>query len=167
MAKLFVITGPAGVGKSTVTNAIADRLSKGAVLEGDEIYHQVKSGCVKPWLEGNHTDLMWKNIICLARNYLDAGFDVVLNYIVYKDKLELLIKELSDYEIHFIVLMAKRDTIQSRDIGRGEEFAVNRVDNHISKFLSQGFDGKFFLQTDNKTIMQEVDEILEGDFKIN
>ena len=83
MANLFVITGPAGVGKSTVTNALADTLSKCAVLEGDEIYHQVKSGCVKPWLEGNHTDLMWKNMTMLANNYLEAGFDVVLNYIIY------------------------------------------------------------------------------------
>ena len=167
MAKLFVITGPAGVGKSTVTNALADRLSKCAVLEGDEIYNQVKSGCVKPWLEGNHTDLMWKNIICLARNYLEADFDVILNYIIYKDRLEFLMKELSDYDIHFVVLMAKRETVQSRDVGRGEEFAVKRVDNHISKFLSQSFDDTFYLQTDNKSVNQEVEEILKGKFKIN
>lgn len=166
MAKIYVITGPAGVGKSTVSNALAESLSKCAVLEGDEIYHQVKSGCVKPWLEGNHVDLMWKNIVCLAQNYLDEGFDVIINYIIYKDDLEFIVNSISGHDIHFIVLMAERDTVAKRDIERGEEFAVNRVDKHIKGFLSQGFEEKYFLFNDNKSINQEVQEILSGKFKV-
>ena len=167
MAKIYVITGPAGVGKSTVTNALAQRLDKCAVLEGDEIYHQVKSGCVKPWLEGNHLNLMWKNIICLAQNYLAEGFDVILNYIIYDKELELIKQNISDFDIHFVVLMAERDTVAKRDADRGEEFAVNRVDKHITKFLSQGFGKNNFLYNDNKTVNQEIDEILSGRFLIN
>lgn len=166
MAKIYVITGPAGVGKSTITNALAEKLEKCAVLEGDEIYHQVKSGCVSPWLEGNHVDLMWKNMLMLAENYLSAGFDVILNYIIYADDLEEIKSALSQYEIHFIVLMAERDTVAARDIARGEEFAVNRVDKHIAKFLSQGYGKYQFLHTDNKTIDEEVQEILSGKFKV-
>ena len=165
MAKLFVITGPAGVGKSTVTNALADRLSKCAVLEGDEIYHQVKSGCVKPWLEGNHTDLMWKNIAMLASNYLQEGFDVVLNYIIYNDDLEYIKNNVKGFDIHFVVLMADRDTVSKRDVERGEEFAVNRVDKHITKFLSQGYADNHFLYNDNKSVEEQVEEILTGKFK--
>ena len=48
MAKLYIITGPAGVGKSTVTKKLAEKLGKCAVLEGDEIYHQVW-GAASPW----------------------------------------------------------------------------------------------------------------------
>ena len=166
MSKLYVITGPAGVGKSTVTNALADRLSKCAVLEGDEIYHQVKSGCVKPWLEGNHVDLMWKNMVMLSQNYLESGFDVVLNYIIYNDDFEFIKESIKGFEIHFIVLMAERDTVAKRDTERGEEFAVNRVDKHIAGFLKQGYDEKHYLYNDNKTIEEEVDEILTGKFKV-
>lgn len=166
MARLFVLTGPAGVGKSTVTTALVEKLEKAAVLEGDEIYHQVKKGCVSPWLEGNHVDLMWKNMICLARNYLSADIDVVLNYIIYADDLELIQKELADFEIHFVVLMAERDTVKQRDESRGEEFAVNRVDKHIAKFMSQGYKDSQFLWTDKKTVEDEVQEILTGKFKV-
>ena len=77
MAKIYVITGPAGVGKTTVTNHLAERLGKCAVLEGDDIYHHVR-GAAKPWAEGNHLNLMWKNMLCLAENYLDDGIDVIM-----------------------------------------------------------------------------------------
>ncbi len=35
MAKLYVITGPAGVGKSTISRKIAEASSKSALIEGD------------------------------------------------------------------------------------------------------------------------------------
>ena len=165
MAKIYVITGPAGVGKSTVTKALAERLSKCAILEGDEIYHQVY-GATKPWVEGNHLPLMWKNMLCLAENYLEDNIDVILNYIIYKDKLEFIKEKLSKYEIHFVCLMAERETVAERETARGEEFKVNRVDTHITKFLSQDYAQKHFLKTDNKSVSQEVDEIVSGAFKI-
>ena len=83
MAKIYVLTGPAGVGKSTISKGLAEKIGKCAILEGDEIYHQVV-GAEKPWLEGNHTDIMWKNMCDLAWNYLENGIDVVLNYIIIR-----------------------------------------------------------------------------------
>lgn len=41
MAKLYIITGPAGVGKSTISRQLASRLKKSALVEGDLIYSQV------------------------------------------------------------------------------------------------------------------------------
>ena len=166
MAKIYVITGPAGVGKTTVTNELIKRLSKCAVLEGDEIYHQVRSGAVKPWLEGNHTDLMWKNMICLAQNYLDAGINVVLNYIIQKERLEQIVKALAKYEIHFVLLMAKKENIVIRDELRPEDEQVHRVDVHLKNFKENFDDEKYYLHTDDKTVEEEVDEILSGKFII-
>ena len=62
--------------------------------------------------------------------------------------------------------MAKRETVAERENARGEEFKVGRVDTHITKFLNQDYEEKHFLQTDGKTVEQEVDEILSGSFKI-
>ena len=39
--KLYIITGPAGVGKSTISKGIASSSSKSVLIEGDEIYHHV------------------------------------------------------------------------------------------------------------------------------
>ena len=166
MAKLYVITGPSGVGKSTVTKALAERISKCAILEGDEIYHQV-FGAVKPWLEGNHVKLMWKNMIALARNYLDANIDVILNYIISKNELENIISSLKEFEIHFVCLMAQKETIVIRDEIRPEEEQMHRVDVHLKKFKEYGFDEKFIMFTDNKTPEAEAEEIVLGKFKIN
>ena len=41
MANLYIITGPAGVGKSTVSKKIAESKSKSVLIEGDYIYSQV------------------------------------------------------------------------------------------------------------------------------
>ena len=166
MAKLFIITGPAGVGKTTVSNALAKSLDKCAILEGDEIYHHVRSGAVKPWLEGNHLDLMWKNMICLAQNYLNEGIDVILNYIIQKDRLEQIIKALATFEIHFVILMASKENIVIRDELRPEDEQVHRVDVHLKNFKESYTDYKYYLNTDDKTVEEEIDEILSGKFLI-
>ena len=44
MAKLYVITGPAGVGKSTISRKIAKASSKSALIEGDDLYSQIVGG---------------------------------------------------------------------------------------------------------------------------
>ena len=166
MANFYVITGPAGVGKSTVTKALAERISKCAILEGDEIYHQV-FGAVKPWVEGNHVRLMWKNILCLAKNYLEAGIDVIVNYIISKNELENIVQNLKEYEIHFACLMAKKETIVFRDEIRPEEEQMHRVDVHLKKFKEYGFDEKFILSTDDKSPEEEAEEIFSGKFKLD
>ncbi len=60
MTNLYIITGPAGVGKSTISKKIAESKKKSALIEGDDIYHQVIGGYVQAWKEVNH-EKMWKN----------------------------------------------------------------------------------------------------------
>lgn len=167
MAKIYIITGPSGVGKTTVTNALCNKLTKCAILEGDEIYHQVKSGAVKPWMQGNHVQLMWKNIVCLARNYLCEGIDVVINYIITDKELTMLRENLSDFQMHFIVLMANKETIIERDELRPEDEQMHRVEIHLKKFKEYGFDERFILNTEGKSPNEVVDVILKGKFVLN
>lgn len=164
MAKVFIITGPSGVGKTTVTNALCEKLSKCAVLEGDEIYHQVRSGAVKPWLQGNHVSLMWKNIISLAKNYLNDDIDVIINYIISDKELKMLRENLGDFEMHFVVLMASKETIAVRDELRPDDEQTHRVEVHIKKFKEYGFDERFILNAENKLPDEEAEEILSGKF---
>ena len=37
--KLYIITGPTGVGKSTISNKLAESLLKSVLIEGDTIYN--------------------------------------------------------------------------------------------------------------------------------
>lgn len=60
MARLYILTGPAGVGKSTISKGIAERLEKSVLLEGDDFYHQVVGGYKEAWKPGNHLDIFGK-----------------------------------------------------------------------------------------------------------
>jgi len=167
MARLFIITGPSGIGKSTVSNALASKLAKCAIVEGDDIYNQVVSGAVKPWLEGNHVPLMWKNVIAITKNYLDAKIDVILNYIVHKDTLKMLQKAFENYEIHFILMMASKETIVARDGMRAPDCQVGRTAEHLKNYKKDGYDEKYILDTDNLSVEDEVEEILRGKFLLH
>ena len=43
MPQIYIITGPAGVGKSTISRKLAENSKKSVLIEGDEIYHHVKA----------------------------------------------------------------------------------------------------------------------------
>ena len=70
MSNLYIITGPAGVGKSTISKKIAESKKKPVLIDGDDIYHQVIGGYVQAWKEENHLDVFWKVCTNTIRTYL-------------------------------------------------------------------------------------------------
>mgnify|MGYP002479701178 CR=1 FL=1 len=47
---IYVISGPAGVGKSTTSGELVHSLERGAYISGDDISHIPVKGREKPWL---------------------------------------------------------------------------------------------------------------------
>ena len=164
MSKLYIITGPAGVGKSTVSKQLANRFSKSALIEGDEIYHQVVGGYVPAWKDGNHLDVFWKVCIDMMRTYLENGYDVVFNYIVNPENLELIKKCLESYEIHFTVLMVNEETLLARDSQRDEDCQMKeRCIILLNSFRNKNFNGNNMLDTSNLSVEETVDIIENGE----
>jgi guanylate kinase len=160
MNKLYLITGPAGVGKSTVSKAIADNLNKSALIEGDDIYNMIISGHVNPWLDGNHLDLMWKNSISLIKNFLNDGFDVVFNYIINKKNLEMIKREFNNYDLIFVVLLVDEETIIKRDKERPLDVQMGiRSLELLKEFKNENFEEKYILNTTNLSIDETMDAI--------
>ena len=157
MSKLYIITGPAGVGKSTISKKIAEQSPKSALIEGDEIYHQVVGGYAPAWKEGNHLDLFWKICVDTIKTYLEAGYDVVFNYIVNPDKLSFLKQSLGDFEIKFVVLMVDEETLLSRDSQRPEDCQMKeRCITLLNSFKNKGFDNKNVLDTSKLSVEETV-----------
>ena len=160
MPNLYVITGPAGVGKSTVSKRLAQNLSKSALIEGDEIYHQVIGGYIPAWKEGNHLQTFWKVCINIVRNYLEDGFDVVFNYIVTPENLALLKNEFKNYTIKFIVLLVDESTLLLRDKERPENCQMKeRCITLLNNFKNRNYNINNILDTTNLSIEETVNLI--------
>ena len=160
MPNLYVITGPAGVGKSTVSKRLAQNLSKSALIEGDEIYHQVIGGYIPAWKEGNHLQTFWKVCINIVRSYLEDDFDVVFNYIVTPENLALLKNEFKNYTIKFIVLLVDESTLLLRDKERPENCQMKeRCITLLNNFKNRNYNINNILDTTNLSIEETVNLI--------
>ena len=160
MNNLYIITGPAGVGKSTISKGNANTKKKSVVIEGDEKYHQVVGGYVPAWKEGNHLDLFWKICVMIIREYLENGYDVVFNYIVKKNELETIKHEFKNYNIKFVVLLVEEETILKRDKERPEDCQMKeRCLVLLKEFKEQNFQEKYIVKTENLSIEETIAEI--------
>ena len=163
MARLYIITGPAGVGKSTISKGIAESLKKSVLLEGDDFYHQVVGSYVPAQKSGNHLDIFFKVCIDTINNYLYAGYDVVFSYIISKDKIWELKEVFKNIETKFVVLLVNKDTILKKDKERPKEQQMKeRCLVLLNNFLNNGYDANYILYTDNLTVNETIEEIINN-----
>lgn len=160
MANLYIITGPAGVGKSTVSKKIAGSKNKSVLIEGDDIYAQVIGSYTSAWKEGNHLDVFWDVCINSIKIYLSYGYDVVFNYIVTPDILERLKKEFKEYTSKFVVLLSDEETLIKRDKQRPEDCQMNeRCLILLDNFKKKDYNQDNILDTTNLSIDDTVNII--------
>ena len=164
MNKLYILTGPAGVGKSTISKKIAELSQKSALIEGDDIYHQVVGGYIPAWKEGNHLDIFWKVSISSIKEYLNDGYDVIFNYIIDVDDINKLKEEFKDFEIRFVVLMVDEKILLKRDKERPEDCQMNeRCIVLLNSFKKKNFNSDNILNTSNLTVDETVKLIIDSD----
>ena len=165
MNTLYLITGPAGVGKSTISKEIALRKEKSVLIEGDDIYHHVIGSYVSPWKEGNHLSTFWKVCIETIKIYLNDGYDVVFNYIIEEENLEEIKKTFNNYKIKFVCLLTSGEDLIKRDKERPEDCQMgDRCLVLLNDFKSKKFNSNNFLDTSNLSISETV-EIIEKEEK--
>lgn len=169
MNNLYIITGPAGVGKSTTSNLLASSLKKSVLIEGDDIYNQFIGGRISPYKENAPLELFWSNCFLLIDNYLKNGYDVVFNYIITKDNLKVLKEKFNNYNIKFTLLLTDEKTIIKRDNERPLDCRMGeRSLILLKKFIDASFDKNNIIDTTNKKVNDVVNEILTNDrFYIN
>lgn len=163
MSNLYIITGPAGVGKSTISQKIAESKKKSALIEGDDIYHQVVGGYVQAWKEGNHLDTFWKICLSSIETYLEDGYDVIFNYIVNPENVELIKNKFKNYTIKFIVLVVDEKKLLLRDKERPEDCQMkDRCIVLLNNFKNKNYNLNNILETSNLSV-NETFNIIEND----
>ena len=157
MSNLYIITGPAGVGKSTISKELAKSKRKSVLIEGDDIYHQIIGGYISPWKEGNHLQIFWRVCIETIEIYLDEGYDVIFNYIINKDDIIKIQQNFKKYIVKFIVLLADENTLIIRDKERPLDCQMNeRCLILLNSFKSTNFNKNNIIDTSNLTVKEIV-----------
>ena len=152
MTDLYIITGPAGAGKSTISRKIAESKSKSVLIEGDDIYHQVVGGYVQAWKQGNNLDIFWK--ICIDM------IDIVFNYIVNPENIKALQDKFKEYKIKFIILITDEETLLSRDKERPKDCQMGeRCLTLLNDFKNKNYNKNNFLDTSNLSVNETLEEI--------
>lgn len=161
MPNLYVVTGPAGVGKSTISRRLATIKEKSVLIEGDTIYSQVVGGYVCAWKEGNHLKIFWKICLDMIESYLSEGYDVVFNYIVNPEHLEMIKERFSN--VKFIILIADEDELLKRDLLRPENCQMrDRCLVLLESFKNKDYGKNYMLDTTNLS-MGEIIDVFESD----
>ena len=165
MPNLYIITGPAGVGKSTISKKIAESKNKSVLIEGDDIYNQVIGGYIQAWKEGNHLTTFWKVCINTIKIYLEDGYDVIFNYIVTPNDLIQIYNLLKNYTIKFVVLLANENTLLLRDKERPTDCQMKeRCITLLNSFKSNTYNQENTLDTTNLST-DEIVNIIENSNK--
>lgn len=157
---LYLITGPAGVGKSTISQILARKSKKSVLIEGDDIYHQVISGYKSAWEKGNHLQVFWKICENMIDTYLSYDYDVIFNYIFNVENFQNFNEKFKNYSKKFVILVTDEETIVKRDLERPLDCQMGeRCLVLLRNFKNKPFDRKYYLDTSNLSVEETVREI--------
>jgi predicted kinase len=80
----LILTGPPGVGKTTVAAILSRRAERAVHVEADRFFHFIRSGFVEPWDPASdaQNQLVMKTAAAAAASYAGAGYPTVLEGIV-------------------------------------------------------------------------------------
>ncbi|SES44880.1 AAA family ATPase [Psychrobacillus sp. OK032] len=159
MNKIYIISGPAGVGKSTTAKGLAEQFDHSAYIEGDLINHMVVGGYLPPWKSRDSLLLVWENIADLTINFVKVNKNVIIDYVAFPEEVEKLSQkiyaEVQNVEIIYVILWVDSDELLRRDALRIKENQMGvRCLELMNEFESKGIDKRFFY---NITYLQPAD----------
>lgn len=157
-SSIYIISGPYGVGKSTLSRALAREMDKVVLIEGDRI----KSMFVgkEPLPREKQRSLLWKNILSLTKNCIENNMNVIVDYVV-RSELQWFCKHISelDVKIYYVVLRADKETLIRRLNKRGDDFLI-QGSLHLLDHLEKGLSNKNHLyDTTNKQPVEIITDL--------
>jgi predicted kinase len=130
LARVLVLTGAPGVGKSTIAAALAARLERSAHVKADDVHRMIVRG--GSWPSAGTPDasrqllLRTRNAVGLAANFRDLGINVILDEVIAsREQLDVVDDGLPRDLMDVVVLAADTATILARDAARSKQTAAN------------------------------------------
>ncbi|MBT2735322.1 AAA family ATPase [Bacillus sp. ISL-7] len=157
-SSIYIISGPHGVGKSTVTKALAQEMDKVALIEGDQIKLLFKGK--NPPTREEEQSLVWKNIFSLTWNFVENNINVIIDYVV-RTELEWFPIHFSDLnvKIYYVVLCADENTLISRLNERGDDFLIDGSLMLLYKLKKFSPNKNYLYDTTNKQTVEIIHDL--------
>lgn len=116
-AKIILLNGPAGVGKTTIGRTLAATARNGVCIHGDDL----KNFIVTRDLTRVAGGLAYKNAASLACNFIDGGYELVVVDFVFEQPrhVQRFCREIpTAIAIHLVTLWAPLATVLERERSR-------------------------------------------------
>ncbi|WP_437731903.1 AAA family ATPase [Sorangium sp. So ce1335] len=164
---IFLITGLMAAGKSTVAQALAERLPRSVHLRGDVFRRMIVSGRAEMGFElseeaERQLRLRYRIAAAAADLYFQAGFTVVHQDIVLGQGLAEVAQHYAGRPLHVVVLCPDPAVVAAREAGRaksgyGDTAAVVDFDRVLRAETPRL---GLWLDTSDLTVGETVDRIL-------
>jgi len=165
---VYLITGPAGSGKSSVSKALASKFERSAVIEVDTLRGMIKSGYVRPWPHNEEVDLQLslsaKNACDMANNLLEKGFSVFIDDVVGEKLLEQYSSFFKNKNFKAFLLMPSLEALLRRFEDRGDNKQLRERTIELHKRFSEKQDklNWHIINSSDQTLEETVNEIYKS-----
>lgn len=164
---IILITGIMAAGKSTVAQALAERLPRSVHLRGDLFRRMIVNGQVPLGYELNEEalaqlKLRYQIATTVAPLYLAAGFTVIYQDIILGETLAEVVDTLQPFGLHVIVLAPDASVVAEHEAGRdkqgyGSQSEIGKFDQVLRNETPQI---GLWLDTTALTVNETVEQIL-------
>jgi chloramphenicol 3-O-phosphotransferase len=165
MIPVLVITGPVGVGKSTVSQALSDVLSDLGIAHGVVELDAIRHCHPSPPGDRFHMAMGFRNLAAVAANYRAAGAKrlVLVDIVETRDQTRDYRRAIPGAEVRVVGLRGSIDTIQvrleSREAGADLAWHRRRAAELIEQWRAQPVED-LTVDTDGRTPLDIAREIL-------
>lgn len=163
MAKVIVLTGPPGSGKSIIAKKLSEITKNSALISVDQIRKFIKNGYRSPFINNKNSKdqliLGKKNTLSLISNFLKKGFNIFVEDIIITKK------SFNDYQkidknIQIVLLLPSKEILLKRLQLRKEnkEFCKRSLELY-DKFESIKNNFKLVIDNSSLTINETIKKI--------
>lgn len=165
--QIILITGNMASGKSSVAQALAERLPKSVHLRGDVFRRMIVNGQAEMSVELSEEavrqlHLRYELAVSTAKRYAEAGFTVVYQDIIIGQSLTEITATLAPFRLAVVVLCPRAEVVAAREQARGKKGYPDRaaVDTFDQVLHNKTPRIGYWLDNSDLTIEETVDHLL-------